>query len=65
MAEDQRVAVLGALPASIAMLPAPPGRLSTTTCCFHASVSLAPISREENRSYLGANGTTRRIGLLG
>src|SRR5512143_2468623 len=48
------------------MLPPAPGRLSTMTCCPHASVSFCPTSRARmSVAPPGGNGTTIRIGLVG
>ena len=45
------------------MLPPAPLRLSTTTCCFHASVSLCPTRRATSSvGPIGGNGTINRIG---
>src|SRR3989304_2988951 len=48
------------------MIPAAPGRLSTTTCCFQLSASFCEIRRVETSGVLpGVKPTTMRIGLLG
>src|SRR6185295_8658288 len=48
------------------MLPPAPGRLSTTTCAFHASASRCAAARAMmSVAPPGGNGTTMRIGWLG
>src|SRR6185295_10278606 len=52
--------------ASVPMVVLPPGRLSTTTCCPHASVSCCPRRRAVKVVLPpGAYGVMKRIGLLG
>ena len=44
----------------------PPGRLSTSTCCFQASVSFVPTRRATVLVLPpGLYGTMKRIGLVG
>ncbi len=52
--------------ATAPMLPPAPGRFSTTTGCFHISLSFWPSARASTSDVPpGANGTMMRIGLLG
>src|SRR5215212_4171153 len=47
-------------------MPLPPALFSTTTCCFHTSVSFSAIRRAKmSAAWPGGNGTTKRTGLLG
>jgi hypothetical protein len=51
---------------SVAIIVAPPGRLSTTTCCFHVSPSFCATTRPTRSNVPpAANGTTTRTGRTG